>query len=89
MEPRACNRWHPVANPKMVRGGRFESVRGLCKGPAKLRFSFRLDLHDCQCAVGMEPLWSLQSKRHSSAARFARVATNEEDSALGSLVPMP
>ena len=40
----------------MVRRGlRFESGRGLCKSAACRRFSFRLDLHDRQRAVAMEP----------------------------------
>jgi hypothetical protein len=40
----------------MVGGGRrFESVRGLCKIPAKRGFFFRVGLQDPQRAVGMEP----------------------------------
>ena len=37
------------------RGRRFESVRGLCKSPAKRYLFFRVRLHNRQRAVGMEP----------------------------------
>jgi hypothetical protein len=54
------NRCPPVATGclrcSMVRRGRrFESARGLCKGPANRRFLFHEYLHDLQRAVGMEP----------------------------------
>ena len=43
------------------RGRRFESVRGLCKSPARRGFWVQPDLQGRQCAVGMEPFMELSS----------------------------
>jgi hypothetical protein len=56
------NRWQPTAtvSERMVRRGRrFESVRGLCKSPARRRFCVQVDLHVQPRAVGMEPFMEL------------------------------
>jgi transposase IS116/IS110/IS902 family protein len=54
---------------RMVRRGlRFESVRGLCKSPAKLDFLFRIDLHGLQYAARMEPSMELSGSGGLSGA---------------------
>jgi hypothetical protein len=50
---RACTRM-TLQNLHGKEGRRFESVRGLCKSPARRGFFFRMHLHDPQRAVGME-----------------------------------
>jgi hypothetical protein len=48
-------------------GRRFESVRGLCKSPARRGFCIHVDWQVQPRAVGMEPFMELSSREQLSA----------------------
>ena len=47
------------------------SVRGLCKSPANQGSILRIDLHELQDAVGMEPFMELSGLREPRTGRTA------------------